>query len=409
MASPNTALAAAAFLAAAWVAARLATALRHRLLHREGSPRALPLPPGPPPLPFLGNICDMPPTGSREWEHWLKHKDLYGPISSVSIMGSTIVLVHDIDIANELLDKRGNKYSSRPWMTFASELCGFGRGTAMLPQGHRNRAHRKYLHASVGTRTGLAKHAVVQQVEAHRFLLRTVNQPSHLFDHIIAEAGAIILKIAYGYTLAPSGPDPVLDNINLSTEQFSMATVPGAWIVDAMPFLKYLPSFIPGMGFKRTARVINAQAERVVNDPIRFVRHQMAKGDYYPSYVSDIYERLGDNLTPDEEETINWSAMVMYSAGADTTASVLHLFFLNMLLHPEIQQRAREEIDRVVGSDRLPTLDDRDSMPYVEGVVKEAFRWHPVIPMNIAHVVTEDDVFDKYLIPKGAMILPNVW
>jgi cytochrome P450 len=209
-----------------------------------------------------------------------------------------------------------------------------------------------------------------------------------------------------------------------------MATVPGAWIVDAMPFresqsqqhlsptrplpnasspVKYLPSFIPGMGFKRTARVINAQAERVVNDPIRFVRHQMAKGDYYPSYVSDIYERLGDNLTPDEEETINWSAMVMYSAGADTTASVLHLFFLNMLLHPEIQQRAREEIDRVVGSDRLPTLDDRDSMPYVEGVVKEAFRWHPVIPMNIAHVVTEDDVFDKYLIPKGAMILPNVW
>jgi cytochrome P450 len=80
-----------------------------------------------------------------------------------------------------------------------------------------------------------------------------------------------------------------------------------------------------------------------------------------------------------------------------------------MMLHPEIQRRAHEELDRVVGPDRLPTLQDRDNLPFIDAIVKETFRWHPIVPMGVPHVVTEDDTFDGYLIPEGAMILPNVW
>lgn len=80
-----------------------------------------------------------------------------------------------------------------------------------------------------------------------------------------------------------------------------------------------------------------------------------------------------------------------------------------MTLHSEVQRKAQEEIDRVVGSHRLPTFDDRDNLPYVEAVVKECFRWHPIAPMGIPHVSTEDDVCEGYLIPKGAMVIPNIW
>lgn len=82
----------------------------------------LPLPPGPKGLPLIGNVGDLPPKGGLEWQYWLKHKDLYGPISSVTVFGQTIILVHDLEVALELLDKRGAKYSSRPRMVFAGEM-----------------------------------------------------------------------------------------------------------------------------------------------------------------------------------------------------------------------------------------------------------------------------------------------
>jgi hypothetical protein len=84
--------------------------------------KLLPLPPGPKGLPILGNFTDLPPKGTTEFEHWIKHKDLYGPISSVTVLGQTIVLVHDREVAFELLEERATKYSSRPHMVFASDM-----------------------------------------------------------------------------------------------------------------------------------------------------------------------------------------------------------------------------------------------------------------------------------------------
>lgn len=80
-----------------------------------------------------------------------------------------------------------------------------------------------------------------------------------------------------------------------------------------------------------------------------------------------------------------------------------------MTLYPEVARRAQEEIDRVIGTDRLPSIDDRENLPYVDAVVKEALRWHPVAPFGVAHLTTEDDIYRGYRIPKGAMILPNIW
>lgn len=63
------------------------------------------------------------------------------------------------------------------------------------------------------------------------------------------------------------------------------------------------------------------------------------------------------------------------------TVSAMNSFFLAMALFPEIQQRAQAEIDSVVGTDRLPAFADRPNLPYVDGIVKEALRWNPVVPL----------------------------
>lgn len=78
-------------------------------------------------------------------------------------------------------------------------------------------------------------------------------------------------------------------------------------------------------------------------------------------------------------------------------------------MFPEVQRKAQEELDRVIGGDRLPVSKDRDSLPYIEAVMKETHRWHLVVPMGIPHASIEEDTCRGYRIPKGAILLPNNW
>lgn len=80
-----------------------------------------------------------------------------------------------------------------------------------------------------------------------------------------------------------------------------------------------------------------------------------------------------------------------------------------MTLYPEAQRKAQDEIDRVIGLNRLPSFEDRPSLLYVEALVKEVLRWHPIAPMGFPHVALSDDIYNGMLIPKGATLIPNVW
>lgn len=91
------------------------------------------------------------------------------------------------------------------------------------------------------------------------------------------------------------------------------------------------------------------------------------------------------------------------------TVSSLLSFFLVMMQYPEIQKKAQQEIDTVVGTDRLPSFDDRRALPYVDAIVKEVFRWNPVLPMGFPRIASCDDIYDGMFIPKGTMLIPNVW
>ena len=84
-------------------------------------------------------------------------------------------------------------------------------------------------------------------------------------------------------------------------------------------------------------------------------------------------------------------------------------FFVAMSQNPMVQEKARRELDAVVGPSRLPDLTDRKSLPYVNAVVKETMRWHSVAPLGLPHVSTADDEYNGYFIPKGTIILANAW
>ncbi|RAH49639.1 cytochrome P450 [Aspergillus brunneoviolaceus CBS 621.78] len=381
------------------------------LISRQKHP---PLPPGPPRRPIIGNLNDLPRPGQQDWKHWLKHKELYGSISSLSVLGQTIIIVNEARHAVELLEKRSAIYSSRPQQNFA-EMSGWHNVLGSVKSTDRLRATRKNLHREIGSNKSVGRFDAVQTAEVGRFLMRVLEAPGRLMEHIRKEAGAIILKIGYGYTVEPHGRDPLVELADRAMEDFSVAMLPATYLVDYIPFLRHLPPWLPGGSFIRTARGYKQTVTAFSDLPYAFVRHQMhhAHGHFTPSFLSNLLEHQ-PALPPgsEAEVTVKWSAASLYAGGADTTVSSIATFFLAMALFPDVQRKAQAELDSVLGAAdrlRLPTFADRENLPYLNALIKEVFRWHPVVPMDLPHVVTQEDEYEGYWIPKGASVLANIW
>ncbi|KAI1322474.1 OrdA protein [Xylariaceae sp. FL0255] len=332
----------------------------------------------------------MPPSDKPESLRWLPYKDLYGPISSVTTFGTTLVLLHDRRAVVDLLQHASDKTSGRPMMTFAHKLCSYE--LAIVNQGYDDRLRRcrGMIHRELGTKATAARFQEVQEIEVRRQLVRALKEPDKWLQLFKKTTAATVLKMVYGYSVGPDDSDVLADLQDEVMNRFSRAAAPGAWLVDMMPVLQYLPESFPGIPFK-------------------FVQRQMAgPGGYRPSYVSKLLEQ-SEELSPEEEDAIIWTATSFYGAALETTTTIMNVFTLAMVLNPEVQRRAQLEIDQVVGSSRLPGFDDRDKLPYVGALIKEILRWWPVLHTGFPHVATEDIEYNSIHIPKGAILLPCVW
>ncbi|KAK7047412.1 hypothetical protein VNI00_006643 [Paramarasmius palmivorus] len=230
-------------------------------------------------------------------------------------------------------------------------------------------------------------------------------------------AGSIILSITYGITIKSSEQgEPAIDTADRALHGFVAAGVPGSFLVDYIPSLQHVPSWFPGAGWKRKAIKWGEDADQMLNEPFEVVKKNMAKGTQKPCFVSYCLEK--EKADPDYEQVVKEAAGAMYLAGTDTSVCCLHSFFLAIKNHPSVLRRAQEELDRVVGDERLPDARDlvvgKDGdgdvkLPYVWAILNEVMRWQPVNPMGLAHLVTEEDTYRGYRIPKDSVVLGNAW
>ena len=142
----------------------------------------LPLPPGPKALPIVGNILSLPPKGIPEYQHWLKFKDQYGPISSITVFGQTTIILHGKDEVEDLMEKLSLKTSNRPSSTFVN-MSGFDRYIPSMQYNASWRQHRKIMHQYLGTEKLSRQFNYIQNLESRRLLLRILATPKSLMQH----------------------------------------------------------------------------------------------------------------------------------------------------------------------------------------------------------------------------------
>ncbi|KAG6868405.1 hypothetical protein C0993_003642, partial [Termitomyces sp. T159_Od127] len=255
-----------------------------------------PFPPGPKGYPVIGNVFDIP--SKREWETFTKWGKKYGEICSVRIFGQTLVILNSAKIANEMLDKKGPIYSDRPILQMAGNLVGWKNTLILLPYGDRFRRFRRWFHGIMGSRASVQQFSHIEELQTHKFLQRVLKNPVGLADHVRHTAGAIILHISHGYEVQEKN-DPFVELADKATDQISRVVMPGAWLVDVLPILRFVPSWFPGAGFKRTAKEWASTLVDMVEYPHDFVKRSMATGVAPVSFTSSLLE--GKEILPEED------------------------------------------------------------------------------------------------------------
>ncbi|KAH6897904.1 cytochrome P450 98A3 [Coprinopsis sp. MPI-PUGE-AT-0042] len=401
-APPSWALAVGALTVAALVA-----------LQRKSKRLGSPLPPGPKGLPFLGNIFQIP--RDKPWKVYSQWKELYGDMIYLEALGQPILILNSLEDCSELLERRGANYSDR-LQSNGVKLSVMDLNEwnwALENYGPRLKEYRRMFHQLLSPKQ-IPQYRPVIEEEVHTFLQGLLSTPVDFSDHIRIFFGSIIVRIAYGSSDLEYNKLRIAEGEHLINSFVSLLN-PGELMVDMIPALRHVPSWMPGAGWKREIARIRALAAKVVNEPYDEAKERLngAKTEAHLSLVQQLLGKLDTGLNEKEqieqEKMGRHTAALTFIAGSDTSIALGLGLFAALAMHPEVQLKAAAEIDRVVGHERLPQLGDLDQLPYIRAILKELTRWHIISPVAIPHLSRNDDEYKGYFIPKGTLIMPNSW
>ncbi|KAF9228300.1 cytochrome P450 [Gyrodon lividus] len=373
-----------------------------RILESSRARGSLRLPPGPKGLPIVGNILDFPQGDEQRGEVLSRWAAEHGDVTHLNMLGTRMVILNTVKAVGDLLEKRSAIYSNRPHNAM-SELMGLDWSFTMQsgkPHRERRALVQRYFVGQV------KDWQFVQLDETFSLLRRLLVSPHDWFTHVRLYACAIVLRIGYGIKIQ----DPNNELLQITDKALELSST-GPYLVEFFSFLKYYPSWLPFGKFQKIAQEGRLAGEQMRDIPFSMVLSEMAAGTAAPSFVSTLLNELPSEEMPDSPSAsmIRDTAGVMYGAATDTTRASVAIFFIAMVLYPEVQTRAQAEIESVIGRDRLPQFSDRSSLPYIDALVLEILRWNVVAPLGIPHLVTQDDEYLGFRIPKGSAVTGNTW
>ncbi|PFH49401.1 hypothetical protein AMATHDRAFT_147734 [Amanita thiersii Skay4041] len=370
------------------------------------TPASRHLPPGPLPKLFSGNIHQIPKV--EYWKTYQQWSQQYGPITFFRTFSRKFVVLNTFKSAVDLLELRSSLYSNRPHAWMYGELVG--RKLAVFnvsPQHPRFKMYRKLLHTGLSAKAIRTHHSLIQD-ESQKLLSSLADAKGSFVPYLRQNIGAIILKLAYGWTVNEVN-DPFVTIVEEAFALQAIVTKPGQWLVDAFPLLRFVPAWFPGANFQRKAKEFKSRMTHYDTAPFNWAKESINSGEYSPSFAS-YHLCPEDGHVPDKEEQdiVKWCCSALYTGGADTTVAAMTAFFAAMVMYPHVQRQAQLEIEKVIGKEQ-PRADDQGRLPYVSAVIKEVLRWSPPVPLGLPHSVNDDDDYMGYHIPKGTTIMANIW
>ncbi|XP_022089645.1 cytochrome P450 2J3-like [Acanthaster planci] len=342
----------------------------------------------------------------------------YGPVFSVTLPYVRIVILSSYDAIREAFQ---NQFlNDRPVIQVLKHGVK-GHGVA-FSSGETWKVQRKmvlnFLRAFGVNRTSFEEKIALEASHLNAELQQLGGRPfdpSHLFANAVSN---IICSVVFGQRYEYSDPrfKKLLRAVYRNVAIIGGSTGP----LQMLPFAYLLKPFLSVL--KETednGKLINSFARDVLED------HQKDFDPKNPRDFTDVFLRKmaaegagddngTDNNNEDDESILSVHNMCatasdLFMAGTETTSTSLRWGLLYMLAYPDVLAKVQRELDSVVGRDRLPTMSDKPRLPYTEATLMELQRIANILPLGIPHQASQDTTLQGYDIPKGSVIMPNMW
>lgn len=325
----------------------------------------------------------------------------YGPIITLRTGIEKYIVIGRYKATVEIMEKQGASLVDRPRSIAAGELLGGGMLIPFLPAGERFRRLRRAIHTRLQAKAA-ETYQPLQNSYAKNTVLDILNAPHNFQDHARTYAAATSMKIAYGKTTPTNATDPEVKRVTEFADKFRAALHPGAYLVDSIPWLKYIPWYAQDLrdGCRESQKLFIEQLGRLKQE-------LQGGGEVGPSVGRHLLENNSLNGMPELE--IAYLAGTVFAAGSDTTTLAICTILMAAACFPEEQRKVHEELDAIIGTNRAPAFTDKQSLPRLLAFISEALRWRPLVPMGIPHRTTQVVVFENYRIPAGTTVYGNHW
>ncbi|KAI3533163.1 hypothetical protein CSPX01_12960 [Colletotrichum filicis] len=355
------------------------------------------MPPGPFPYPIVGNIGRVPAAKPYLiFEKWSKEYD--SPLITIWTGNRPTIVVNDCWAASDLMDKRAQIYSSRPHSYLADAFDETENNQTSLVYGDKWRLHRRITHTVVGSQAVRGYRTF--QANESKILIRDIMETQQFVSAIERYACSVAAIIGWGRRVRSMDDD--LAKLALSFVQTGAGfSAPAQYLVEAYPWISKLPKRIypfPSMISDEGQKLLKYFYALTVEGA------QLEQDSFSKRLIQD--QENNNKLSPKEIASLTGN---LIGGGVDTTTTTIIVFIFAMCAFPRVQQKAQEEIDRVLAGEP-PTWADEDSLPYCKALLTEIFRWRAAIALGgPPHAPVHDDSYKGMFIPRSTSIIGNLW
>ncbi|XP_007892109.1 cytochrome P450 1B1 [Callorhinchus milii] len=372
-------------------------------------------PPGPFPWPIIGNATQIGKVPHISFSRMARR---YGNVFQIKLGSRSVVVLNGEECIREALVRKAEQFSGRPDFASFNEVSG-GRSLAFRSYCDRWKFHRRIAHSTVrafstnnpDTKKTFQRH-VVGEVQQLIQLFVEKSQSAGYFNptsNLVVAVANVMSAFCFGKRY--SHDDQEFLSLLSKNDQFGK-TVGAGSLVDVMPWLQYFPN--PVRAVFENFKGLNRDFYTFIRDKALQHRETFRADtvrDIMDAFIQIIdYEKtVSDKGVKLEREYVDSTVTDIFGASQDTLSTALTWIILFLVWRSDVQERLQHEMDRVLGRDRIPTIDDKPHMPYLTAFLFESLRFSSFVPITIPHCTTTDTQLNGYHIAKDTVVFVNQW